>query len=58
MGQTRLVIDENFDVYSGECLNDSLGNLFDQWALLDNGTICRQNRCSGCVDDLVAEKNA
>lgn len=55
-GQHRLMIDENFNVYSGECLNDNLGNLFAEWQLLDKPTTCQQLRCTGCTDDLLQSK--
>ena len=50
------MIDENFDVYSGECLNDRLGNLLKEWAPLEAATVCNQQRCSGCTDDLIVGK--
>ena len=55
-GQYRLMIDEQFNVYSGECLNDNLGNLLTEWKLLDKPTICQQTRCTGCTDDLIQYK--
>ena len=55
-GQKRLMIDENFNVFSGECLNDHLGNLLETWQPLEQPTICHQQRCSGCTDDLIVEK--
>ena len=54
-GNTRLLIDKNFDVYSGECRNDHLGNALDGFVLLDHA-VCQQERCSGCTDDLVVAK--
>jgi hypothetical protein len=55
-GHRRLMIDENFNVSGGECLNDDLGNLFTEWRLLDKPTTCRQVRCTGCTDDLLQSK--
>jgi hypothetical protein len=55
-GHTRLFIDKNFDVYSGECHNDHLGNALDDFSLLDHA-VCQQQRCSGCTDDLVVAKH-
>jgi len=55
-GQKRIMIDENFDVFSGECLNDNLGNLLKDWSPLSNFTKCRQSRCTGCTDDLIVDK--
>lgn len=56
-GYQRLLIDENFDVYSGECMNDNLGNLFTEWTPLDRPTVCKRSTCTGCTDDLLTRKN-
>jgi hypothetical protein len=56
-GFKRLCIDENFDVYSGECQNDYLGNLLGHWDPLNSPTTCKQERCTGCTDDLLIGKN-
>lgn len=56
-GHTRLYIDSNNNVYSGQCLNDSLGNLDQDWKLLTKPTICKQIRCTGCTDDLIVSKS-
>lgn len=56
-GKTRLMIDESFNVYSGECLNDYLGNLLSSWSPLENQTICNQKTCTGCTDDLIVKKH-
>lgn len=55
-GFNRINIDENLNVYSGECLNDNLGNINGEWAILDRPTICKRNRCTGCTDDLIQFK--
>jgi len=55
-GATRLLIDKDFKVYSGECKNDYLGNALNEFNLIEN-TICRQERCTGCTDDLIAAKH-
>lgn len=55
-GSLRLCIDEKFDVYSGECNNDYLGNLNTGWAPLSEPTVCKKDRCSGCTDDLLVQK--
>lgn len=55
-GITRLAIDENLNVYSAYCENDYLGNAvlgFD----LNQQTICKQNTCTGCTDDLIVKKS-
>ena len=54
-GITRIVIEENFDVYSGRCHNDYLGNLNSEWDLLEEA-ICKKERCSAVTDDLMVEK--
>jgi hypothetical protein len=55
-GVLRLDIDENFNVHSGECQNQYLGNLFTEWAVLTAPGICNHLRCSGCTDDLIISK--
>jgi len=55
-GHKRLLIDENFNVFSGECLNDTLGNVLTGWKLLPMPTTCHQSTCTGCTDDLLVEK--
>lgn len=55
-GTKRLHIDKNLAVYSGECLNDSLGSALTDFKLLANGTVCNRSRCTGCTDDLLVEK--
>jgi len=56
-GLTRLYIDKNGDVYSGECCNDHLGNVFlDTFKINTRPTTCQQSRCTGCTDDLVVKK--
>lgn len=54
-GRTRFHIDKNFDVWSGECKNDYLGNIMTDWAPKTH-VICQQATCSGCTDDLIVEK--
>jgi MoaA/NifB/PqqE/SkfB family radical SAM enzyme len=56
-GFTRLHIDKNGDVYSGECRNDFLGNVFDgTFEINKQPTICQRSRCTGCTDDLIVKK--
>ena len=55
-GATRLLIDKNFDVYSGECKNDYLGNALSEFQLLPS-TTCLRDRCTGCTDDLIVAKH-
>jgi hypothetical protein len=55
-GYKRIEIDANFNVASGECKNDKLGNLLDTWDLLSSPTTCYQSTCSGCADDLIIGK--
>jgi hypothetical protein len=56
-GHSRLSIDPDFEVFSGLCENDSLGNLFGEWQLLPEPTVCTRTRCSGCTDDLLIKKH-
>ena len=56
-GATRLLIDKNFELYSGECKNDHLGSALGEFTIFDQ-TICRRERCSGCTDDLLVNKKA
>ena len=54
-GATRLYMDKTFNVWSGECKNDHLGNALTDFDLLDH-TVCKQPTCTGCTDDLVVTK--
>ena len=56
VGLRRLDVDKNFDVWSGQCHNDYLGNLKTEWTPLAEPTICKQQRCTGCTDDLLMAK--
>lgn len=54
-GASRLHIDKNLEVWSGECKNDKLGHAIDGFELLDHA-VCKQLRCTGCTDDLAVTK--
>lgn len=54
-GHTRFYIDKNSNVWSGECRNDLLGNMLEQWAPKPD-TVCNRPTCTGCTDDLMAKK--
>ena len=54
-GHTRFYIDKNFDIWSGECKNDKLGNVLDSWAPKTDA-ICQRQTCTGCTDDLITSK--
>lgn len=54
-GVNRILVTENFDVFSGECKNDYLGNLFGEFKTL-NENFCKRDRCTGCTDDLIVKK--
>ena len=56
-GFHRLSIDKDFNVYSGECHNDHLGNIKTGWAPLTAPATCKQQRCTGCTDDLLISKH-
>lgn len=55
-GATRLLIDKDFEIYSGDCKNDHLGNALTDFQVLEH-TICKQDRCTGCTDDLIVAKH-
>ena len=48
-------IDKNFDIWSGACENDYLGNVLDSWNI-QTDTVCKQKTCTGCTDDLMTKK--
>jgi hypothetical protein len=54
-GHTRFYIDKNFDVWSGECKNNHLGNALTDWSPKTN-TVCNRTTCTGCTDDLITRK--
>jgi hypothetical protein len=55
-GVTRLLIDKDFEIYSGECKNDHLGSALKDFNILDQA-VCKQERCTGCTDDLIVTKH-
>lgn len=55
-GQDRIFINSNLDVFSGECRNEKLGNIKTGWKLNNDKSICVRDRCTGCTDDLISEK--
>jgi hypothetical protein len=55
-GHTRFYIDKRFDIWSGECQNDYLGNVLGEWSIKTD-TVCQQPTCTGCTDDLITEKS-
>lgn len=54
-GHTRFYIDKHFDIWSGECKNDHLGNVLNEWNI-QTETECKQKTCTGCTDDLITKK--
>ena len=54
-GLKKFYIDKNFDIWDGLCQNKILGNIFDDWNVLNNN-ICQKETCVGCTDDLIATK--
>lgn len=54
-GSQRFYIDKKFDVYSGECKNNHLGNMFISWSL-KHDTVCTRQTCSPNTDDLITTK--
>jgi hypothetical protein len=55
-GVSGIFIKPDFSVFGGECENDYLGNLLNEWNILPSPTICRKNRCTGCTIDLLQTK--
>jgi len=55
-GNKRLWIEHDGSVYGGECKNDYLGNVFENWDILPEPTVCKQIRCTACTDDLLISK--
>ena len=56
-GVTGIHIYKN-QVYGGECKNDLLGYTDQDWQLIENHAVCRQDRCLGCTADLLQEKQS
>lgn len=54
-GYTNFYIDKNFDVWSGACHNNFLGNVLAEWSIKTD-TICERETCIGCTDDLITRK--
>jgi hypothetical protein len=54
-GVTAIHIYKN-EIYSGECRNDLLGYLDQDWNLIDSYTVCKLDQCSGCTTDMLQEK--
>lgn len=55
-GATRILIDKNLEIWSGECVNDKLGHALEGWDLLSEHSVCRRDHCTGCTDDLLTAK--
>lgn len=55
-GYKRIDIAQDFSVYSAQCENDYLGNIFTEWDIFTQPTLCRRARCTGCTDDLLQHK--
>lgn len=54
-GNTRFYIDDKFNIWGGECRNDFLGNVLEDWDIKTD-SICKRETCSGCTDDLITLK--
>jgi|688.fasta_scaffold00284_6 hypothetical protein len=56
-GKDMIFVDHDFTVYSGQCRNDCLGNLFDQdFKLFDDFSVCKRDECTPCETDLFTKK--
>lgn len=56
-GNTRLYIDKDLQVWSGECRNDLLGSAVNGFEMLES-TTCLRETCTGCTDDLMVAKSS
>jgi hypothetical protein len=56
-GTDSILIESDFQVWSGVCRNDNLGNLFDDnFDLFQSPTVCTRNQCTTCESDLLNTK--
>jgi hypothetical protein len=55
-GVTRILIDKNLNVWSGECKNDKLGDIDQGWSLFEHHSVCSKEHCTGCTEDLLTTK--
>lgn len=56
-GMDSIVVESDFQVWSGVCRNDNLGNLMDEnFSLLKEPTVCVKNQCTTCIADLINDK--
>lgn len=55
-GSTTIIIDPNLDVYGSMCRNDYLGNLKNNFKILNDYTICKLPECVNCTTDLMITK--
>lgn len=56
-GSDSIIIESDFQVWSGVCRNDNLGNLLDDnFSLFKEPTICTTNQCTACISDLTNSK--
>lgn len=55
-GSEHILVEFDLSVYSGECKNDYLGNLDNDFSLLTDYTTCVKEQCTGCTSDLTVTK--
>lgn len=56
-GTDGILVESDFQVWSGVCRNDNLGNLFDDnFNLLQSPTVCTKDQCTTCPTDLINAK--
>jgi hypothetical protein len=56
-GTDSIIVESDFQVWSGVCRNDNLGNLFDDdFSLLQTPTVCTKDQCTTCPADLINNK--
>jgi len=57
VGVDSIFIDYDYTVYTGNCRNDILGNLYDKnFSLFKNPMKCKQQTCTSCASDLFSTK--
>jgi hypothetical protein len=55
-GVSRIFVLPDLTVWSGECQNDYLGSLTDDFNLFIKPTVCKQKLCLNNPDDLAIKK--
>lgn len=56
-GVKYLYVTENGDAWGSQCENDYLGNVYEHVVMLCGWTVCKQEKCTGCTNDLAVKKH-